>query len=256
MIIEYQRPKNMQEALGLLARQTPKSYPLGGGTVLNQDRDEEYAVIDLQELGLGGIARKGNQVWFGATATLQDVLDYRDLPADMYAAVRSEATYNLRHMATVAGRLVTANGRSPFCTVMLGMDASFEYLEGNQGAKQIRLGDWLPVRNHSKLGSLITRITIAMNLKVAYEKISRTPADQPIVCASVAQWASGRTRLALGGWGGTPIVAMDGPTSDGIEIAAKNAYVAAEDEWASAEYRSAMAAILAGRCIKRLNEQS
>jgi len=46
---------------------------------------------------------------------------------------------------------------------------------------------------------------------------------------------------------------MDGPDSDGIEIAGKNAYNIAEDEWASAEYRQEMASILSKRCLKRIN---
>ena len=99
---------------------------------------------------------------------------------------------------------------------------------------------------------MISAISLPLNIRVAYESITRTPADQPIVCAAIAHWHSGRTRLALGGWGKAPILAMDGPEAEGLELAARSAYSHAVDEWASAEYRQEMAGILALRCIKRI----
>jgi CO/xanthine dehydrogenase FAD-binding subunit len=96
-------------------------------------------------------------------------------------------------------------------------------------------------------------VSIPLNLHFSYEYIARTPADQPIICAAVAQWDSGRTRLALGGWSTSPILAMDGPNSDGIDISARNAYSIAGDEWASAEYRQEMAGVLSIRCLKSIN---
>ena len=47
MIIEYQRPQNLKEALILLGREEPVSYPLGGGTVLNRGVLENIAVMPL-----------------------------------------------------------------------------------------------------------------------------------------------------------------------------------------------------------------
>jgi len=101
----------------------------------------------------------------------------------------------------------------------------------------------------SKPKGLITQIAIPLNVKFAFEYVSKTPLDKPMVSASVAQWNSGRTRLILGGYGKTPILAMDGTEADGIESAAKNAYHEAQDEWASAEYRMDVAATLAKRCL-------
>jgi CO/xanthine dehydrogenase FAD-binding subunit len=136
---------------------------------------------------------------------------------------------------------------------MLTLDTKLEILKLNEASKQVSLGDWLPLRSGIKPGALITKVSFPINIKVAYESIARTPADQSIVCAAIAQWASGRTRLTLGGWGEAPVLVMDGPEADRIEIAARNAYNHAEDEWASAEYRQEMAGVLALRCLKRLN---
>ncbi|MFZ2097476.1 MAG: FAD binding domain-containing protein [Anaerolineales bacterium] len=254
MIIEYQRPKTISEALAFLSREEPISYPLGGGTVLNRDLDGQYAVVDLQALGLGTIAQIGNQIHLGATTTLQQLIDFKGLPEDLHTAIKQEATYNLRQMATVAGTLVTADGRSPFTTVMLAMDAGLEMLNLDKTKEQTKLGNWLPLRAIEKPNAIITKIIIPIQIKVAYEMIARTPADQPIVCAVVTQWASGRTRLALGGWGQAPILGMDGPEAGGIEATSRNAYSLAGDEWTSAEYRQEMAGVLALRCLQRLNQ--
>jgi len=71
------------------------------------------------------------------------------------------------------------------------------------------------------------------------------------LCAAVSRWSSGRTRVALGGFGSQPVLAFDGPESGGVEAAAISAYNQAEDEWASANYRKETAGILALRCLEQ-----
>jgi CO/xanthine dehydrogenase FAD-binding subunit len=48
---------------------------------------------------------------------------------------------------------------------------------------------------------------------------------------------------------------MDGNEASGIEDATRNAAHDAADEWASAEYRSEVAAVLAMRCLKQVTAQ-
>lgn len=254
MIIEYHRPKSIPEALSLISRKDPPSYPLGGGTYLNRWSDRDYAVVDLQELGLNTIANKGNVLEIGARVTLHNLSDTMDLPEEFYKVIDHEATYNLRQMATIAGTLVTTGGRSVFGTAMLALDAIMEVRTQGEPKKQMKYGDFLPMREHSVHGTLITMVVLPLRINFAFESISRTPADLPIVCAAVAKWESGRTRLALGGWGNYPTLAMDGPVSDGIDIAGRNAFSHAGDEWASAEYRQEMAEVLALRCLQRITQ--
>jgi CO/xanthine dehydrogenase FAD-binding subunit len=99
---------------------------------------------------------------------------------------------------------------------------------------------------------LITKVILPLNLRLAYEYVARTPADLPIICAAVAKWPSGRTRLALGGFGSAPTLAFDGTESLGIEVAAQNAYSQAGDEWASSAYRQEIAGVLARRCLEQI----
>jgi len=248
MISEYHRPKTLDEATRLLSK--PDTRPLGGGTVLNRPSPERFAVVDLQALGLNKIHKSGNKLELGAAATLQSVLDSAHIPPALQETIRLETTYNLRQMATVVGTLVSCDGRSTFATAMLALDAKCTVT--SEQSSVISLGDLLPLRTEILRSKLITRIEILLNAKLTFETVARTPADKPIVCAALAQWPSGRTRLALGGWGKSPLLAMDSNEPGGVEEAARNAFAEAGDEWASAEYRSEVAAVLARRCVGKL----
>jgi CO/xanthine dehydrogenase FAD-binding subunit len=247
MIIEYHRPQTIEDALMLLGRAQPISVPLAGGTAIDRASSQPQAVIDLQALGLDHIVQRGNILEIGAMVTLQTLLE-SPVSDFLKHVIQLEATHNLRQAATVAGALVAASGRSPFTTALLALDAMITLLPGPE---QISLGDLLPLRDERLRGRLITHISLPTNTRLAYEYVARTPADLPIICAAVAVWPSGRTRLALGGFGRAPTLAFDGTGAQGIEIAARSAYALAGDEWASVEYRQEMAAILATRAIRK-----
>lgn len=259
MISEYHRPRTLEEALILLAQ--PNTHPLGGGTVLNRPSPEQFAVVDLQALGLNKIHKNGNNLEIGATASLQALLDSPHIPPALAETLRLETTYNLRQVATVAGTLVSADGRSPFVTAMLALDAKITLVGGQSPALSkaegsvVSLGELLPFRGDMLHGTLITQIVIPLQPKLAFETVARTPADRPIVCAALAQWPAGRTRLVIGGWGKSPTLAMDGNEASGVEAAARNAAHDAADEWASAEYRSEVAAVLAKRCLATVTSE-
>ncbi len=250
MITAYHRPQTVDEALALLTQ--PNTLPLGGGTLLTQPGTDSVQVVDLQALGLDSLNKKGGDFEIGATCTLQALLESEHCPPAMRIAIKLEAPINIRNSATVAGTLVASDGRSPFATALMAMDAKIEKAIFENSLIEYRIsniGEFLPLR----LTNLITKITIPLNTKFAFEFVSRTPADKPIICAALTQWSSGRTRLALGGYGKNPLLAMDGGEAEGLDAAARNAYHEASDEWASAEYRMDVAAVLAKRCLEKLS---
>ena len=229
----------------------PNTFPLGGGTLLSQPTTDPVQVVDLQSLGLDSLTKKGNDLEIGATCTLQSLLESEHCPEALKIAIKLEAPINIRNTATVAGTLVSSDGRSPFATSLLAMDAKLEQAIFDNSTVDYRvsnIGEFLPLRSTE----LITKITIPLNAKFAFEFVSKTPADKPIVAAALSQWNSGRTRLALGGYGKSPMLAMDGTEAEGLDAAARNAYHEANDEWASAEYRMDVAAVLAKRCLEGL----
>ena len=250
MITAYHRPQSLDEALALLARKGPRTVPLGGGTLLSHGGPEAIEVVDLQSLGLNVVKRLGNTLEIGATVTLQSLLQDPDMPTPFQTALKLEAPLNLRNSATVAGTIVACDGRSTFATALLALDARLTLMKPQM--ETTGLGDFLPLRTRILPGLLITGIQIPTNAKMAFEYVSRTPADKPIVCVGLAQWPSGRTRVAVGGYGAAPRLAMDGTEADGLEASARNAFHDASDPWGSAEYRMDVAATLAGRCLTSL----
>jgi CO/xanthine dehydrogenase FAD-binding subunit len=245
MITNYFRPQTLEEALNLLAQ--PDTRPLGGGTWLNQPHDDKFAVVDLQALGLNKIHKTGNNLEIDACVTLQQLLESTDCPAALIQAIKLESALNIRNTVTVAGALIVYDGRSPFATCMLALDAKLT-VEDGQSSKVYALTDYWTLRPQG----LITKVTIPLNIKLGFESVARSPMDRPIVCAAVVQWAAGRTRLALGGYGKSPLLAMDGTEPGGLESAAQNAFHEATDEWASADYRKDVAAKLAKRCLEEM----
>ncbi|MBI5934586.1 MAG: FAD binding domain-containing protein [Chloroflexi bacterium] len=249
MITDYFRPQTLDEALALLSR--PNTLPLGGGTLLSHLQADSVSVVDLQRLGLDSLRAKGNELEIGATVTLQQLLESEHCPAALKSALKLEAPLNLRNSATVAGTLVSCDGRSSFATALLALDAKIEQAIYDNSIIVYRvsnIGEYMPLRSTK----LITKITIPLNAKLAFEYVARTPSDKPIVCAALAQWGGKRARLAVGGWGKSPSLAMDGTEAEGLESAAQNACHEATDDWASAEYRMDVASTLAKRCLVAL----
>lgn len=246
MIIEYNRPETMEEAFKLLARQNPQTVPLAGGSTLSHAQGDPLAVVDLQNLGLNKIEIHENTLCIGAAATLQQIYDFPGTPDALKTSIQWEVSSNLRNTSSLAGTLVMADGRSVIATILLAMGAHFTWMPQN---KDIFLEDWLTGRTIPK-GTLITEIQIPLNGQIHCESIGRTPADTPVVIVSVFQHTSSQKRIAVGGFGPSPLLAANGVLStDEAVHAVKKIFKDADDAWASAEYRKNAASILTRRLL-------
>ena len=256
MIIEYHRPKTIEETISLLSREDPCTVVLGGGLYLNEKVKTPIAVADIQSLGLDTIETKGKKHILGAGVKLQQMIDVDQLPPALISSIKHQETYNRRQVATLAGTVITADGRSPIPAVLLALDAELEMIGNNNQSEMIHLGDFLPLREKKLEGKLVIKIIIPSNTKTAYHYAARSPADRPIIAAAVSQWPSGRTRVVLAGYGDQPVMVLDGPDAGGAEIAARDAYSQAGDQWASAEYRADTAAVLVRRSLNQIAENN
>jgi len=246
VIKAYYRPKTIQEALDLLSKEDQEMIPLGGGTRISQIQDQEVSVVDLQALDLNQIMIQGNLLKIGSTVTLQAFSDFPGLSEHLRRAIDNEANFNLRQKATLAGSIVSGDGRSTLLTALLALGGSLSWLPGpiSQG-----IGEFLLTRDTDWPGKLIEYVTIPLSAKILFSSIGRSPADLPIVCASVAVWPTGRVRIALGGFGLYPVLAMDAPDSGDAEFAVRDALAYSQDAWASKEYRQDAAVILVKRML-------
>ncbi len=285
-VTEYHRPKSLEEALALLARRDVVTVPLGGGSALiAEGRRDVEAVVDLRDLGLSYIRGEGDALHVGATTPLQALIDApesaRAWNGELARAVELTAARNLREQGTIAGTLVTAESNNPLAVLLVTLDASVtihgRHMEGRRletppTSNTASIDEFLQfLRDPESLrGALITEIAIPLprpGEAVAFEKVSRTPADLPIVCAAVRARIDGGVardaRIGLGGVGSLPIraasieQAVEGRPLDRQSI--KKAVEAIgdldppSDFLGSREYRREMAIRLARRAIERLH---
>lgn len=249
MISEYFRPDTLEEAIALLTNPNKDLKPLGGGTKLSRQQMGDFGVVDLQSCSLDKITLDKQRIRAGALVRLQNLLDHKDIHPEIKSAIRIDSSQNIRNAASLGGWLISSDGRSILSTVFLALDALITW---EPETKHVSLGDWLPMRSIESPGVLITAIDWQPQTNLAFDYVARSPKDRPIVIAAVGQWPSGRTRVALGGFGDSAVIAMDGIEAEGADIASKDAYSEAGDVWATALYRREVAAKLVLRCLERL----
>lgn len=252
MISEYHRPETLEKALELLGRKSPNTIPLGGGTAFPHNLAEKLAVVDLQGLGMNQIRHEGAFISAGSMTKLQVLFEADDIPEALARSIQLEAPLNRREIATIGGTVIASEGRSLITTVLLAMDALLVWEPANQ---QVSLGDWLASRDGIRRGEIkppgfiLTAVKWSAKLTVSLHSVSRTPLDLPILCVAAAGWGSGRRRIALGGFGRSAVLVIDGPEPGGAEQAVRAATNNASDEWASAAYRQEIGWTLTKRCL-------
>ena len=89
MITNYFRPQSLEQTLTLLTQ--PATHPMCGGTWLNQPHDEQFAVVDLQALGLNNLREVGNNLEIEACVTLQQLFESVFCPEALRQALRVDA---------------------------------------------------------------------------------------------------------------------------------------------------------------------
>jgi len=251
MIDEYIRPASVEEAVSLLNDEKKVLKPLGGGTSISREKENQFGVVDLQDIGLDKLEQFNHQIKAGAAIKLKSFLGHSAVHPEIQRGLLIDTTENIRNAASLGGWLISSDGRSVFSTVLLALDTLMTW---EPGGKSIGMGDWLPLRRLKPPGVLMTEVTWSAQPYLAFEYVARSPKDRPILVVAVSQWRSGRTRVALGGYGDAPIIAMDGPDDSGADVASRDAYHEAKDQWASALYRREVAATLAIRCLKRIKK--
>ncbi len=162
MITAYHRPKTLEEAVKLLSETNAR--PLGGGTTLTQLADETFPVVDLQSLGLNKITKSANVLNIGATVTLQELLESPNILPGLKTALNLEAPLNQRNRRTVAGALITCDGRSPFATMMVALDAKLS-VKGVETSIH-GLGDFLISQTEILKNNLITDVELPLRVKL------------------------------------------------------------------------------------------
>ena len=155
------------------------------------------------------VSLKGKTLHIDMAASLQALAEAEGLqPALSDAIQREELT---AHGQAVVPWLLAASGDSLLATALLALDAE---LEMQNGAAQ-SYGNWLALRATAGEPPVVAglRFSTAARLDCTIGQG---------VWLAVARWPAGRTRVAIGGWGFAPLLAMDGREASGILEAAEN----------------------------------
>jgi carbon-monoxide dehydrogenase medium subunit len=175
-----------------------------------------------------------------------------------------------RNRATVGGAIAIGAPNDPLLVALLACDAvvTFETLSG---CRTLSLARFWPVRAASAEPAVIIKVSLLLDAAEtpsgaawALAAVARTPADAPIVVVAamlaVQDGLCSDARLAIGGVAPTPVVlpeittALVGQAPDPASFARAGAQASAfvrpaGDFRGSAEYRQAMAGVLAERAL-------
>jgi probable selenate reductase FAD-binding subunit len=266
----YNRPTKIEDAVALVQSNANAVY-LGGGawTVAQGDPSLEF-VVDLQDLGLDYVEATLAEIRIGATASLQALIDHPDtavLASGLLArAVGYVQSRNLREQGSVGGTLIVADAAEPLTTALLVLDAEIRYAD--PVVHKAPFMSFVAYRDRLiKTRALITELRVQRppaKSATGFEVVGRSPKDKPIVCATayveVDEGLPNVIRVAVGGAHAQPvrlhktehILSGQFLTSDKVTQALAPALAdlsPVADFRGSAEYRLAMAGVLARRAI-------
>jgi CO/xanthine dehydrogenase FAD-binding subunit len=272
-VANYYLPSSVPEALSLLRTHGPELLVIAGGTVamplVNEGISLPRQVMGLRHAGLDRIARHGDELHIGATATLTSLTEQTDVPLLARAAARTGA-WAVRNMGTVGGNLFTPPPGGDVATALLALDARV-IATGRGGSREVPLAAFWTGFMTTALAAdeLVTSIAVPVAAgRTAFVKFGRRAANTPaVVTVAVHATFDGNTvtdaRIALGAAGPHPLrmpraeAAITGTGLDEDSIAAA-ATLAAEDAEpdddavASAWYRRRMVGVFVQRALQEL----
>jgi len=262
-------PATFEEAISALAQ--PGTYPLYGGAALQRSSSPDVqAGVDLSKLGLGYVRDSDNSLRLGSMLTLEQVrqacmergVGHPRLAA-LAAILAEDWPETLRNTMTLGDLLVEREPQSMTNALLLALGVVIKRVDLNV---HLTMPAWLtiPVDVSRYLVAHVRIQRGSQAVKVATEKVARTPADAPIVgavaCIEKAQAPVAHyTTLALCGVAKPPIPQPDAARTfdeTGSIDAALDKLILdpPDDHWGSREYRSEMARVLTRRVLERASQ--
>jgi len=264
--VQYHRPQNLDDALNLLFAKGGTAVPLAGGTrfVPRQSTIADN-VVDLQAVGLDTISSSDHTLTLGSMVKLQSLVNAAGAPDVLSASAWREGNVNLRNMATVGGTVVVADPSSELLTALLAFDAQLTLYTPTETRRS--LPDYLTQRE--QYFGLITQVELDTRGRSASARLARTPADAPIIAATVRLVLNGdhceQAFIALAGVAERPIrlpeaeavLAGRSLTPERLDALAETVSQAISppsDYRGSSDYRRQMAGVIVRRAVTLLSE--
>jgi CO/xanthine dehydrogenase FAD-binding subunit len=237
-ITEIHRPTDLAAAAELLSRTDEHIVPVAVSPRMPvEPYAEADAVVDLGRLKLSYITEDEAGVHIGALTPLQDIVESELLKGVangiVCEAAGLAAHLGLRNIATLGGALASSDGPQELRLALEALNAQLPPV--SEPWAEVRF-----VRPAARTGG-------------AMERVARTPRDASIVVA-VAVASAERARVMVGPMpvhGMDILRGLDVPDFGAIAVALSNEYDPPSDFHASAEYRTALAGVLAQRALEK-----
>lgn len=270
----YHAPETIEQAVALLA-QTPGARPLAGGTDLivqmRSGRNAPGAIVDLKRIaGISGVRRlPGGGFAIGAATPCTALKDDAALAAAWPGVVEAAnliGSVQVRNRATMAGNLCNASPAADSVPALVAAGATC-LVAGPGGTREVAVADVPagPGRTALAPGEVVVEIRLPAQAGAdAYlRSIPRTEMDIAVVGAGVslvldADGVCTAARVALGAVAPTVVLVeaagaalvgtrLEEAALDRMAEAVRAACRPIDDKRGTAEYRTAMAGVLARR---------
>lgn len=286
--LSFHAPETVDQAVALLASDAGARVLAGGTDLIVQMRSGRIApsaVIDLKRIaGLSGVRRLGEGFAIGAATPCSALKSNAALAAAWPGVVEAAnliGSVQVRNRATMAGNLCNASPAADSVPALIAVGA-FVVIAGPAGQREVAVQD-LPLgpgRTGLAAGEFVVEIRLparpAGGGDAYLRSTPRTEMDIAVVGCGAALVLDGAgtctaARIALGAVAPTALLveeagaALVGTRCDAAAIEAMEAAVRAAcrpigDKRGTAEYRTAMAGILARRTVdiarQRAGEQA
>lgn len=269
----YYQPRSLDEALGLLAQHGPGLLVIAGGTLamplVNEGVSMPELAMGLRRAGLDTMQRRDGHLAIGATATLTQMVEQREIPL-LAEAAHSIGGWAIRNMGTVGGNLFAPPPAGDLAAALLALDAMVT-LAGGAGQRTLPLADFYTgfMMNALQPGELVVGFDVPLPAgKTVFLRYGRKQANTPAIVTVAAHVSfEGNkvtdARIALNAVGPHPLrahqaeAALVGHQLNEATIAAAAAAAAAEcepftDAIATEWYRRRMVNVYVRRALEQI----
>jgi len=243
--LTYARPVTWDELEDLQKEFPGQIMYLTGGDYHPKVKDGTSILIDLQELELDQVEFVDNAIVLGGSVTLQQLEDALE-SVDLREAISIEAGVNLRNSLSLTNYVKSINGRSVVQLCLNALEAKYQ-LSGKVDAEK-----YSPALKTNLVDGFIEAIHITDPVSLSFVSVARSPKDQPVVAVAASKRSGTRIHVACGG-AETMLAEFDlHYGEDDGEVTIRHLFKDINDEWAGAEYRQDVAAVLLSRCLQKL----
>ena len=130
-IIDFIRPKTVEEAVSLLHKLGSKAILMAGGTAFQFiTTDAEKTAIDMTSLNLKEIILKDNTFKIGALTTVTELREFSEKGWVLNRVAKKFSTQQKRNMSTLGGNIARIFPWSDFPVVLLALGAEIRTFDG------------------------------------------------------------------------------------------------------------------------------